>query len=249
MPHWLLINPNTSTDVTAKLAARARTLLPANVSFTAATARFGAPYIASEASYAVAGHAVLDAWQQDGQATGTVPHACLVGCFGDPGVAALQEVSGRPAIGLAEAAFAEAADLGRFVIVTGGARWAPMLRKLALTLNYGAHLAAIHTLEATGAELAADPAAASARLRQACEQALQQTGADAVILGGAGLTGLADAWSDALDVPLIDSVDAGVRQLAARAAGDVALPAPLAPHPDLLAWPDLATAPPFSADS
>lgn len=247
MQNWLLINPNTSAGVTGLLRARVRPLLPPHVRCEAATARFGAPYIASEASYAVAGHAVLDAWQQHERRlrpTGAPPpQACLVGCFGDPGVAALQEITGRPAIGLAEAAFAEAAAFGRFAIVTGGVRWAPMLRRLARSLGCEGSLAGIHTLEATGAELAADPGRAARLLRAACEDAARTFSADAVILGGAGLAGMADAWGGALAVPVIDSVDAGVRQLALRVrqhlAHEDAAPSlpPLAPDPALLQWP------------
>ena len=40
------------------------------------TARFGAPYIASEASYAVAQHAVLDAWAAARGARASGPTRC-----------------------------------------------------------------------------------------------------------------------------------------------------------------------------
>ncbi|MFT4192734.1 MAG: aspartate/glutamate racemase family protein [Comamonas sp.] len=242
MQNWLIINPNTSAGITQALLQRVAARTQGLARCQAATARFGAPYIASEASYAVAGHAVLDAWachEQTLAGRDARPDAYLVGCFGDPGVAALQEVTGRPVIGLAEAAFAEASAFGRFAIVTGGARWQPMLHKLALAQGYGLRLAGLHMLDATGAELAADPERARTRLRLACEQAARDFAADAVILGGAGLAGLADGWYDQLAVPVIDSVDAGARQLLARSAAwhaDTAEP-PLPPHPALLAWP------------
>jgi len=53
------------------------------------------------------------------------------GLIGDPGLLALRESSPAPVSGLAEAAFMDAARHGRFAIVTGGARWAPMLQRLA----------------------------------------------------------------------------------------------------------------------
>ena len=241
MQNWLLINPNTSSAVTARLWQRVQAQLPADVACHCSTARFGAPYIASEASYAVAAHAVLDAWHQFDQVRPQeAVQGYLVGCFGDPGVAALREVTGRPVIGLAEAAFAEAARHGRFAIVTGGACWESMLRKVALIQGYGPQLVGIHTLTASGAELTAQPEKAAQLLHHACRAVLEQCAADAVILGGAGLTGLADGWADQLPCPLIDSVDAGVREMVRCAHDEEAgyrASMRVQPHPDLLRWP------------
>ncbi|HMS80898.1 MAG TPA: hypothetical protein PKC20_15475, partial [Burkholderiaceae bacterium] len=58
----LLINPNTSESVTALMAEVMRPLLGDGIELVPATARFGASYIASEAAYAIAAHAALDAW-------------------------------------------------------------------------------------------------------------------------------------------------------------------------------------------
>lgn len=211
----LVVNPNTTAAVTALLARRLRALAPADAIVHAVGARFGAAYIADEASFAVAGHAVLDAWVAH-RADHAAPDAVLVGCFGDPGVFALREASARPAIGLAEAAMREAmAAHGRFAIVTGGAAWKPMLARLARMLELDGALAGIHIVAPTGAELAADPAAARELLAAACRQAA--VGADCVVLGGAALAGMAEALAPALDVPLIDSVDAGMRALLSAA--------------------------------
>ena len=133
----------------------------------------------------------------------------LIGCFGDPGLLALRESSPVPVTGLAEAAFIEAARHGRFAIVTGGERWGPMLQRLAQALGHAPLLAGIHTVAPTGAQLAADPVAARALLAQACRDAVRQLGAQTVILGGAGLAGMAAGIQPGLGVPIIDSVLAG----------------------------------------
>ncbi len=210
MRHLLVINPNTSASVSALLQTHVQAEAGLHVQVRSVTARFGAPYISDEASYAVAGHATLDAWAA-ALAHGPAPDAVLIGCFGDPGLLALRESSPVPVTGLAEAAFIEAARHGRFAIVTGGARWGPMLQRLAQALGHGAALAGIHTVAPTGAQLAADPAGARVLLEQACRDAVRQLGAQAVIVGGAGLAGMAAAIQPGLDVPLIDSVGAGAR--------------------------------------
>jgi allantoin racemase len=215
MRRLLIVNPNTSEPVTALLQQHVQAELGAAVQVHSVTARFGAPYISCEASYAVAAHAALDAWAAalaaPGRVPGTTPDAVLIGCFGDPGLFALRDSSAAPVSGLAEAAFAEAAIHGSFAIVTGGERWAPMLRRLALALGYGDALAGVQTIAPTGAELAADPALALTLLTQACRDTARSSGAGALILGGAGLAGLAAAIQPHLGIPLIDSVLAGAR--------------------------------------
>ena len=154
----LIINPNTTAGITALLEAAARGVATATTAhIRAVTARFGAPYISCEASYAVAGHATLDAWAAALAPPAPMPETVLIGCFGDPGLLALRELSAVPVTGLAEASFIEASRHGRFAIVTGGRRWKPMLERLAHSLGYGELLAGVQTLDATGSELAANP--------------------------------------------------------------------------------------------
>ncbi|MEY4265932.1 MAG: hypothetical protein RIS90_467, partial [Pseudomonadota bacterium] len=167
MRHLLIINPNTSASVSALLQAHAQAAVGSGVMVRTVTARFGAPYIACEASYAVAGHAALDAWALAlaGPAQ-PAPDAVLIGCFGDPGLLALRDSSAVAVTGLAEAAFLEGAAYGRFAVVTGGVRWQPILGRLAQMLGYGDRLAGIRTVAPTGAQLAADPVGAQALLAE-----------------------------------------------------------------------------------
>ena len=225
----LILNPNTSASVTARLLAHAQALLAARaasgqsspVTLDTLTASLGASYIASEASYAIAGHAALDAWARHAAAGGQAD-AILLGCFGDPGAWALREATGLPVIGLAEAAMRRAARHGRFAIVTGGLAWVPMLQRLARSLGLADALVAVHALAPSGAQLAANPAAALALLAQACREAA--VGVDALILGGAGLAGYAQALAGALALPLIDSASAGIDWLLDEPLADLCCP-------------------------
>ncbi len=207
MPRLLIINPNTSESVTALLQQHLQAAVGDALTVHGITARFGAAYIADEASYAVANHAVLDSWAL-AQAQALDPAAVLVGCFGDPGLFALRDSARVPVTGLAEVAFAAAAWHGQFAVVTGGNRWRPMLSRLATALGHGSTLAGIHTVAATGAELAADPVRARRLLADACCEAAERFHAKAVVLGGAALAGMAADIADSVPVPLIDSIGA-----------------------------------------
>jgi allantoin racemase len=218
----LVINPNTGQATTDRLLQHLPSALPNGTVLTCVTARFGAPYIACEASYAVAGHALLDAWAHamaDAPA-GEQPQRVLIGCFGDPGLHALRESCAYPVTGLAEASFMEASAIGSFAIVTGGQRWQPMLERLAMVLGYAQQLRHIETVPQSGAQLLADPEQAVGILTAACQRAASHQ-VKAIILGGAGLAGFAALVQPAVPIPVIDSVHAG-----ARAVMGSALPAP-----------------------
>jgi allantoin racemase len=208
----LIINPNTTQSVSEKLDAFAKhDIVGTDIQVRTVTASFGAPYIDSETSYAIAAHATLEAMKAELLDANTAPQSILIACFGDPGLLALRECTEIPITGLAEAAFMEAATFGRFAIVTGGARWKPMLERHAHMLGFDAALAGIHTVQPSGLQLAQDPEAAKILLAEACKTALRDFNAQAVILGGAGLAGMAVSIQSQVDAPIVDSVQAGVR--------------------------------------
>jgi Asp/Glu/hydantoin racemase len=220
----LLINANTSADITGRLVGIARGLAPAGVDFVGATGRFGARYIASRAANAIAAHAALDAYAEHGGAADAV----LLGCFGDPGLDALREIAPVPVVGLADASAEAAMRVAkRFGVVTGGAAWGPMLEEFFAARGHAARLAGVRTVAPSGGEIARDPDAALALLAAACTASAREDGAEAVILGGAGLAGLAARLEGRVPVPVICSVEAGVRA-AIGAVG--AAPARLHPH-------------------
>lgn len=214
----LVVNPNTSDAVTDLLRRSVQAMVPAGVSVLTATASLGASYIADEVSYAIAAHAALDAWARHVSAHGE-PDAVLLGCFGDPGVPALRELIAAPVLGLAEAAMLQAAEGGRFAIVTGGAAWGPMLTRLARGLELDDALDGVHTVAPSGAELLADRDAAIRLLADACRAAAPAgSGVQSVILGGAALAGMAAEIESAIGLRVIDSVQAGVEMLLRAAA-------------------------------
>ncbi|MGK7869093.1 aspartate/glutamate racemase family protein [Falsiroseomonas sp. E2-1-a20] len=213
----LLINANTSSDITARLVGIARAMAAQDVTITGATGRFGARYIASRASSAIAAHAAIDAYAEHGAGADAV----LIGCFGDPGLDALRELAPVPVLGLADSS-AAAAQGRRFGVVTGGAAWKPMLEEFFAARGYGTQLTGVRTVAPTGGEIARDPDAALALLAETCRDCVEQDGAEVVILGGAGLAGLAARLD--LPVPVLCSVEEGVRAaLAALGQGGAGL--------------------------
>ncbi len=181
MTDILLINPNTTASITDLVLKTARGLARPDTKLRAVTGAFGPRYIASRAAYAIAGHAALDALANDRGAKDAV----VLACFGDPGLAALKEVSS---------------------IVTGGERWKSMLEEFVASQGLASRLASVRTVAPTGAAIARNPRAAMALLAKGCAACTREDGADVVILGGAGLAGLAAKLQAKVDVPLLDGV-------------------------------------------
>lgn len=209
---WL-INPNTSDAITSKLERHVRQIAANDVDVLSFTARFGAPYIADEASYAVAGHATLDAWRHAKSQPLPSPQGVIIACFGDPGLYALREVADCPVTGLAEAACLAAARRGRFAIVTGGERWRPILLRLIQSLDLLSALSHLEIVTLDGAQLARDPVRARELLATACARIIAAHEVGSIVLGGAGLAGMAAELQPQVTVPLIDSVSAAALHL------------------------------------
>ena len=204
----LVINPNTTASITDMVVQAARSFASAGTEIVGVTGRFGARYVATRAAYAIAAHAALDAYAEHGSGCDAV----VLACFGDPGLAGLKELADVPVVGMAEASCHLAATRGsRFAIVTGGERWGPMLEEFVASLGLSDKLAVVKTVAPTGADIARDPERSLSLLADACNATVRENAADCVILGGAGLAGLASRMADRVPVPVIDGVAAAVK--------------------------------------
>lgn len=223
----LLLNANTTAAMTDRMVAVAADVAGQGVTVIGATAGFGAAYISTRAASAIAGHAALDLLATHvGRDNPGRYDAVLLACFGDPGLFALKELSPIPVLGMAEASLALAAQLGtRVAIITGGTRWPAMLREFALLTGHAERVVAIRATPLTGAEIAADPAAAADQLAALARACVDADGAEAVIFGGAGLVGIPATLQPRLDVPLLDSLACLVQAGIAAARLGAAKPA------------------------
>ena len=199
----LLLNGNTDPLVTERLAAAARAMSPHEI--IPATARFGARYIATRAASAIAACAVLDAlaeWVGHGN-----PHgfdAAIIACFGDPGLEAAREMLPIPVLGLADACITAALRLApTAAFLTGGTAWVPMLEEFCLIRGHGSATIRIAAVTPTGDMIARAPEHALTLLAEAAREQVA-AGAGVIVLGGAGLVGLAERLQPHVSVPVLD---------------------------------------------
>ncbi|BCP55345.1 Asp/Glu/hydantoin racemase [Kaistia sp. 32K] len=206
----LVINPNTSEAITARLRALAEEEAGDGVVVSAVTARFGAPYISDRAGAAVAAEAVLDVALAEFQ-DGAAPDAIVIACFGDPGLKALQEAVPCPVVGFAEAGLlAAAAEPGPFLVATNGEAWCDMLSELSATIGLSDRIAGFLSI--------GDAAARDAELcRAMITEEAERIGAARVVLGGAGLIPILGPVARGMTLPLVDPHRAAIRKAIALA--------------------------------
>ncbi|NHO31434.1 aspartate/glutamate racemase family protein [Acetobacter fallax] len=214
MRHLLILNPNTDPTLTQTLLTRARALLPANIVVSGTTAPFGARYIACRASLTIAAHASLDAFAQARNLIAP-DTTVLIACFGDPGLAALQEIADCPVTGMARASLeACRAKGGRTGILTGGDAWKPMIEELVVTEGFSASVAGVSTIPVSGEHAGQQRAATLQALTHAARHLIEHTHADRILIAGAGLAGLSSELARHLPVPVHCSLEESLLHIA-----------------------------------
>jgi allantoin racemase len=215
--HLFVINPNSTVSMTemirrsAAAAASTGTLLDvANPSDTPAS-------IEGYHDEAMAVPAMLAAIRS-AEERGAQGH--VIACFDDPGLDAAREVAQGPVIGIAQAAIQVAMVLAaRFTIVTTLQRSVPIIEERVD--RYGASRACrrVRSVDLPVLALEQDSRQTFRRLHDEIVRARDEDGAEAVVLGCAGMSELCDRLESATGVPVIDGVRAAVRLAEALVGG------------------------------
>lgn len=207
----LLLNPNTTDELTHRLVRVAQGHAGPGVDVVGRTAKRGFPYISSRAEAQLAGGVVLEMIAEEQERFDAV----VIAAYGDPGLHAARETLNVPVVGMAEAAMLTACMLGdRFSVVTFSERLVPWFREGVLLGRMEGRLASVRALSGPVASLADVAERLREPLVDLCRKSADD-GADVAILAGAPLAGLAQRV--ALDVPLVtlDPISAAIAQACA----------------------------------
>lgn len=212
----LLLNPNTSAAMTASIAAAAREVAAPGTAIVARQPSFGPASIEGHFDDAFGAAGVAE---QARLAAGEGFDATVVACFGDPGVDAAREVMAGPVLGVAEAAFHAAAMLATgFSVVTTMTRTCVIAERLVQRYGFERICRGIHGTDIPVLDLEAPGCALVDELEAAARRALAADRSEAIVLGCAGMAGLAGALQARLGVPVVDGVAAAVKFAEALAA-------------------------------
>jgi allantoin racemase len=206
MTRITVINPNTSTELTTTITAAAQAVSGVGVTVVGVNPATGVPSVESHAEEAIAAVGVLEQVRE--HQTGT--DAFVIACFGDTGVNAAREVARCPVVGMTEAALQTACLLAhRFVVVTLPARTVAHSDRVVRALGLE-HRCTVVAVDVPVAELVGGSTHLLDAFTEAARTAMATHGAEAVVLGCAGLADLVEPLSRALDVPVVDGVAAAV---------------------------------------
>ena len=210
----LVVNSNTTPSVTERIGAAARAVASPGTEVVAVSAPFGLPLIVTRADWLAAGPATLAALAEH---RGTYD-AAVIACFGDPGLDAAKELLDVPVLGISEAAFHAACMLGRrFGVVSFTAALRPMFEECLAHHGLTARCAGFRM----GPAFSGDPGTVAEErldlLAGLCAESVAQDGAEAIILAGGPLAGLAPLLQPHVAVPLIDGTQAALRLAEAMA--------------------------------
>lgn len=214
----LLVNPNTTASMTAKMRDAARAVAAPGTQVVAVTAEYGPESIEGYYDEAFSIPALIDAVTAHPDAAGVV-----VGCFDDTGVDAARCVTPAPVIGICQAAMQAASVVSNsFTVVTTLSRSVPALEELSRRYGYAHICRRVRASEVPVLALE-DPASdARDRLRAEMRRALDEDGCEAIVLGCAGMVDMARAFSEELEIPVLEGVTAAVKSVEGLAALGVA---------------------------
>jgi allantoin racemase len=203
----MVINPNTTAEMTATIGRCAQAAVGPGTLVEAVNPAMGPASIESHYDEALAVPGLL-AEIARGETAGAQGY--VIACFGDPGLDAARELATGPVVGIAEAAMRTASYLGRgFSVVTTLGRTCGRARDLAEHYGMGRACLGVRACEIPVLEL--ETPGATAAITEECRRAVAEDGADAIVLGCAGMAELCKHISDAIGVPVVDGVAAAAR--------------------------------------
>lgn len=136
--------------------------------------------------------------------------AYVVACFSDPGLYAAREATDAPVLGIAQCGMHAAMALGAsFGIISILRRSIPRHLRYVASLHLSPRLAGDRAIELTVAELAQAPVVIE-RMTQVGRALIDQDGAEAIVMGCAGMAAYRAVLEQRLGVPVIDPTQAAV---------------------------------------
>jgi len=137
-------------------------------------------------------------------------NAIVIGCFYDVGLSAAREVSGNTIVTApCQSSVSIAAQLGhRFSILVGREKWMPQMIDNVRMYGFEHQLASMRPLGLGVHDFQSDPGLTQARLLEQGRKAVEEDGAEVLILGCTAEYGFQERMQETLRVPVIEAMQA-----------------------------------------
>ncbi|MGB3387091.1 MAG: aspartate/glutamate racemase family protein [Pseudaminobacter sp.] len=201
-----VINPNATASMTRSIAEAARAATASDIEIIALTNESGPASIQGVVDGVHAIPGLLDLIERHGDAD-----AFIIACFDDTGLDAARCVAAGPVVGIGEAGCHAASLVAhRFSVITTLSRSVPILRN---NLDMHGLSRKCASILATGVPVLALENASGEVLQginATIRMAIERDGAEAIVLGCAGMAGMTRQLSQTYGIPFIDGVASAV---------------------------------------
>jgi allantoin racemase len=204
----LIVNPNTSEEMTLTIDEAAHLYARSDTHIVTVHPPRGPRSIEGHLDAVVAAEATLEVLMERRDEF----DAFVIACFDDPGLYAAREVLAAPVFGIAESAMLMACMLGNsFSILTSPARSKPGMQELVRRYGLEHRCASVRTVDLPVLALDDDAAATRSLFAGEGRRALEEDGAEVLLLGCAGLAHFDKELERELDAPVLDGVACAVK--------------------------------------
>ncbi|AMY01625.1 aspartate/glutamate racemase family protein [Mesorhizobium ciceri] len=204
----LIINPNTTASMTATIDIAARRAASVSTTIVTVNPQDGPPSIEGyyDQAFAVPG-LIGEIIRHRGTAD-----AVIIGCFDDTGLDAARCTTRAPVLGIGEAAFHMASLIaGRFGVVTTLRQSIPSIEQNLIRYGLSVRCTGVRACDVPVLELERPNSNAHDRIAKEIKRSIDEDGAEAIILGCAGMADLALALTHQVGVPVLEGVSCAVR--------------------------------------
>ena len=138
--------------------------------------------------------------------------AVIIDCMGDPGLEPAREIVDIPVVGSCQASLAIASTLGqKFSVVTALKSMTPLFHDLVRKYGYSTNFASVRSIEVPVLDLEKQWNEVKEALAREGRAAIEQDGADVIVLGYTGVIGMAKELQETLKVPVVDPAPAALK--------------------------------------
>jgi allantoin racemase len=203
-----ILNPNTTARFTALSLAAGRAVAAAGTELLASEPTAGTPSVECSVDEALATVGIVNEVLA-GAARGV--DAFVIACFGDTGLDAAREACRAPVVGMTEAALYAAALIApRFAIVTLPRRTRVFAERAVWHAGLERRVS-IRAIDLDVLDCEDDTEQVFEAFVHEARRAVAEDGAEAILLGCAGLEPLVGRLGAALGVPIVEGVAAAVK--------------------------------------
>lgn len=202
----LVINPNTTASMTAKIAVAARAVARPDTEIVATNSQSGPASIQGFLDVATCVPGLLDEVARHPDVD-----AIVVACFDDTGVDAVRTLVSVPVLGIGESAYHAASMIStKFSVITTLSRSVPGLENNLMRYGLMQKCARVRATDIPVLKLEEGDPETLLKIRTEIREAIEQDKAEAIVLGCAGMADLMAQLSQEFGLPVIDGVSAGI---------------------------------------